>query len=61
MQTIAELHRDGMTILLVEQNLRKALAIAQRGVIVETGRLRLEGSSAELAANPEIRTAYLGI
>ena len=61
MQTIAELHRDGMTILLVEQNLRKALGIAQRGVIIETGRLRLEGTSAELADNPEIRAAYLGI
>jgi branched-chain amino acid transport system ATP-binding protein len=61
MHTIAELHRDGMTILLVEQNLRKALAVAQRGVIIETGRLRLEGTSAELAGNPEIRTAYLGI
>jgi len=61
MQTIADLHRDGMTILLVEQNLRKALGIAQRGVIIETGRLRLEGPSAELAANPEIRSAYLGI
>ena len=61
MQTIAELHAGGMTILLVEQNLQKALAIAQRGVIIETGRLRLEGPSAELAANPEIRAAYLGI
>jgi branched-chain amino acid transport system ATP-binding protein len=61
MHTIAELHRDGMTILLVEQNLRKALGIAKRGVIIETGRLRLEGPSAELADNPEIRAAYLGI
>jgi branched-chain amino acid transport system ATP-binding protein len=61
MQTIAELHAGGMTILLVEQNLRKALAIAQRGVVIETGRLRLAGTSAELAANPEIRAAYLGI
>ena len=61
MQSITELHRDGTTILLVEQNLRKALAIAQRGVIIETGRLRLEGPSAELAANSEIRAAYLGI
>ena len=61
MQTIAELHRGGMTILLVEQNLRKALAIAERGVIIETGRLRLAGSSAELANNPEIRAAYLGM
>ena len=61
MQTIAELHAGGMTILLVEQNLRKALAVAQRGVIIETGRLRLAGTSAELADNPEIRAAYLGI
>jgi branched-chain amino acid transport system ATP-binding protein len=61
MQTIVELHRDGMTILLVEQNLRKALAVASRGVIIETGRLRLEGPSAELAANPAIRSAYLGL
>jgi len=61
MQTITELHAGGMTILLVEQNLRKALGIAQRGVIIETGRLRLAGTSAELADNPEIRAAYLGI
>jgi branched-chain amino acid transport system ATP-binding protein len=61
MATITRLHREGMTILLVEQNLRKALGIAQRGVVIETGRLRLEGPSAELAANPEIRAAYLGI
>jgi branched-chain amino acid transport system ATP-binding protein len=61
MQTIAELHAGGMTILLVEQNLRKALAVAERGVILETGRLRLAGTSAELADNPEVRAAYLGI
>ena len=61
MQSIAELHQAGMTILLVEQNLKKALGIAQRGVIIETGRLRLEGTSAELAGNPEIRAAYLGL
>jgi branched-chain amino acid transport system ATP-binding protein len=61
MQSIAELHRGGATILLVEQNIQKALAIAQRGVIIETGRLRLEGPSAELAGNPEIRSAYLGL
>jgi branched-chain amino acid transport system ATP-binding protein len=61
MQTIAELHAGGMTILLVEQNLRKALAVAERGVILETGRLRLAGTSAELADNPEIRAAYLGM
>jgi branched-chain amino acid transport system ATP-binding protein len=61
MNTISELHTGGMTILLVEQNLRKALQVAQRGTVIETGRVRLEGTSAELAANPEIRAAYLGI
>jgi branched-chain amino acid transport system ATP-binding protein len=61
MNTISELHAGGMTILLVEQNLRKALQVAQRGMVIETGRVRLEGTSAELAANPEIRAAYLGI
>jgi branched-chain amino acid transport system ATP-binding protein len=61
MGTIGELHRAGMTILLVEQNLHKALAVAERGVIIETGRLRLAGTSAELASNPEIRAAYLGM
>jgi branched-chain amino acid transport system ATP-binding protein len=61
MATITELHAHGMTILLVEQNLRKALQVAHRGTVIETGRVRLEGTSAELAANPEIRAAYLGI
>jgi branched-chain amino acid transport system ATP-binding protein len=61
MTTISELHAKGMTILLVEQNLRKALQVAHRGTVIETGRVRLEGTSAELAANPDIRAAYLGI
>jgi branched-chain amino acid transport system ATP-binding protein len=61
MRTVAELHAGGLTVLLVEQNLRKALEIAERGTVIETGRVRLEGASAELAANPEIRAAYLGI
>jgi branched-chain amino acid transport system ATP-binding protein len=45
----------------VEQNLRKALSVADRGVVIESGRVRLEGASRELAANPEIRAAYLGL
>ncbi len=61
MRTISELHATGITVLLVEQNLRKALEVAQRGTVIETGRVRLEGTSAELSANPEIRSAYLGI
>jgi len=61
MRTLVELHAGGMTLLLVEQNLRKALEIAHRGMVIETGRKRLEGTSAELSGNPEIRAAYLGI
>jgi branched-chain amino acid transport system ATP-binding protein len=61
MSIVAELHRGGLTVLLVEQNLRKALQLAERGTVIETGRVRLEGTTAELAANPEIRAAYLGI
>jgi branched-chain amino acid transport system ATP-binding protein len=61
MKTVTALHADGMTILLVEQNLRKALEVAHRGTVIETGRVRLEGRSAELAANPEIRATYLGL
>jgi branched-chain amino acid transport system ATP-binding protein len=61
LHTLLDLHRSGMTLLLVEQNLRKALEIADRGMVIETGRNRLEGSSAELNANPDIRAAYLGM
>ena len=61
MRTISDLHATGMTILLVEQNLHRALEVSQRGIVIETGRLRLHGSSAELAASPEIRAAYLGL
>jgi len=61
MRTVVELHASGMTILLVEQNLGQALEVAERGTVIETGRVRLQGTSAELAANPEIRAAYLGL
>jgi branched-chain amino acid transport system ATP-binding protein len=61
MRTVSELHASGITILLVEQNLGQALEVAQRGTVIETGRVRLQGTSAELAANPEIRAAYLGL
>ncbi len=61
MKTISDLHAAGMTILLVEQNLHRALQISQRGIVIETGRVRLQGTSAELSANPDIRAAYLGL
>jgi branched-chain amino acid transport system ATP-binding protein len=59
--TIRRLHGEGLTILLVEQNLKKALEVADRGYVVETGTIALHGSSAELLDNPAIRAAYLGI
>ena len=61
MRTLTDLHAAGMTILLVEQNLHRALEVSERGMVIETGRLRLQGSSAELVSNPEIRAAYLGL
>jgi branched-chain amino acid transport system ATP-binding protein len=45
----------------VEQNLRKALEVAARGTVIETGRVKLEGSSRELLGDPAIRSTYLGI
>jgi len=55
-----EINRDrGLTILLVEQNAYQALKIANRGYVLATGRVVLEGAGAELLANPEIRAAYL--
>jgi branched-chain amino acid transport system ATP-binding protein len=58
---IAGLHRAGLTVLLVEQNLRKALEIAARGVVIETGRVKTSGPSADLLADAGIRAAYLGL
>jgi branched-chain amino acid transport system ATP-binding protein len=57
---ISRLKETGVTILLVEQNARKALEIADRAYVMETGRMILEGDARELAANPEIEKAYLG-
>ena len=50
-----------MTILLVEQNVRQALAIADRGYVIESGRITLEGESADLLADEGLARAYLGI
>ena len=58
---VRTLHGTGITVLLVEQNLQKALEIAQRGYVIETGRVKLQGSSSELLADPAIRQAYLGL
>src|SRR5574337_1890628 len=58
--TIQELHRQGATILLVEQNARMALSVATRGYVLETGVITLSGPAADLAADPKVKRAYLG-
>ncbi len=57
---IREISQEGVTILLVEQNAHMALSVADRGYVLETGTIQLEGSSADLAEDPQVRTAYLG-
>ena len=59
-QIIHEIQQEGVTILLVEQNAHLALQVSQRGYVLETGRIVLEGKSQELANNPQVRDAYLG-
>ncbi|MGE3869018.1 MAG: ABC transporter ATP-binding protein [Pseudorhodoplanes sp.] len=61
LSTIAALKRDGLTILLVEQNANAALAISDRGYVIETGQVTAAGASQELLANGHVRAAYLGL
>jgi branched-chain amino acid transport system ATP-binding protein len=58
--TISNINRQGMTILLVEQNAAMALSIAHRGYVLETGSIALTGTAAELSDNADVRRAYLG-
>jgi branched-chain amino acid transport system ATP-binding protein len=60
-RVIVEINRAGVTILLVEQNTAHALAIASRGFVLESGRVVLTGTGAELLANERVREAYLGM
>ncbi len=57
---IRQLHADGLSILLVEQNAALALATASRAYVLETGAVTMEGAAADLAADPRVRAAYLG-
>ena len=59
-KVIQNLHRQGVTILLVEQNARKALAAADRGYVLETGEIVLGDEAKKLALNPQVKKAYLG-
>jgi branched-chain amino acid transport system ATP-binding protein len=58
--TVKDLKEQGTTILLVEQNAQAALALADRAYVIETGRIALSGTGAELLANEDVRKAYLG-
>ena len=57
---IQELHKSGITILLVEQNAKMALAVSDRAYVLETGTISMEGPAAELATDDRVRKAYLG-
>lgn len=57
---IVQISQQGVTILLVEQNAHMALSVANRGYVLETGVIQLEGTSTELRENPQVREAYLG-
>jgi branched-chain amino acid transport system ATP-binding protein len=59
-EIVQAIHRDGATILLVEQNARLALSIADHAYVVERGRVALEGPSRDLAQDPRVRAVYLG-
>ena len=60
-EALEGLKREGMTLLIAEQQVPLALSIADRGYVLENGRIRLSGTAAELEGNPEVRRAYLGV
>ncbi|AJQ46225.1 MULTISPECIES: ABC transporter ATP-binding protein [Pseudomonas] len=59
-QIVEQLRDDGVTVFLVEQNANQALRLADRGYVLENGRIVMQGSGADLLANPRVRDAYLG-
>jgi len=61
LEIIRGFKRDGVTVLLIEQNARAALAIADRGYVLETGRVTATGTAADIQADKRVRAAYLGV
>jgi branched-chain amino acid transport system ATP-binding protein len=57
---IEDLHNNGITILLVEQNAKMALSVADRAYVLETGKIAMEGKASELLEDDRVREAYLG-
>ena len=61
LDTVSKINEDGVTILLVEQNIRDSLEIADRAYVLEEGKIILEGESRELLTNSHIKEVYLGL
>jgi branched-chain amino acid transport system ATP-binding protein len=61
LKTIRDLNRDGLTCILVEQNVAVSLRLADRAYVLENGRITLTGTGAELLADDRVRQAYLGM
>jgi branched-chain amino acid transport system ATP-binding protein len=61
LDVIQRVNETGVTVLLVEQNLHKALSIAHHGYVIQTGRIVMQGSGSDLAANDDVKKAYLGL
>jgi branched-chain amino acid transport system ATP-binding protein len=59
-EAVGELHADGLSVLIVEQNVRVALDVAQRGYVISVGRIEVEGAAAELRDDPHVQELYLG-
>jgi branched-chain amino acid transport system ATP-binding protein len=60
-EALRVLRRRGLTVLVAEQQVPLAMAFSDRGYVLENGRIQAEGTSADLAANPSVRRAYLGV
>jgi branched-chain amino acid transport system ATP-binding protein len=60
-EALGVLREQGLTVLVAEQQVPLAMAFSDRGYVLENGRFRTEGTSAELAADPDVRRAYLGV
>lgn len=59
-EVVCAVAREGMTVLLVEQNAKLALEVSQRGYVMESGKITLTDDAGKLLANPKVREAYLG-
>jgi branched-chain amino acid transport system ATP-binding protein len=60
-QAVGRIRDTGVTVLIVEQRIAECLDIADRAYILQTGRLQMQGTAAEIKANPDVRKAYLGL